>query len=58
MELNAKKCNILEIGKNEMRQTWIYMLRQNITSIKRGERFGSGYTEQLITRETYIQNIC
>ena len=48
-----KKHQVVLMEKIEMRPTWTYELVQNLISIeKRRERFGSGNTGQLITRET------
>ena len=35
MEFNAKKCNVLEMGKSAMRLTWTRKLGQNIISIEK-----------------------
>ena len=56
MQYNAKKCHVLEMEKSALRPSWTYKLGENIISIAK-ERFGSGNTGQLITRETYKCNI-
>ena len=37
MEFNVNKCNVLEMGKNAMRPSWTYKLRENIISIVKEE---------------------
>ena len=43
--------------KSAMRHSWTYKLGKNIISIANEEKNLSGNTGQLITRETYKQNI-
>ena len=53
MELIEKKILALEIGKSGMRPIWTYKLGQNIISVAKEEKYLSGNTGQLVTRETY-----
>ena len=52
IRFNEKTCHILEMGKSEMRPTWIYKLEYHTISIEKKKRFGSSNTGQLITKET------
>ena len=54
--VKKKKCHVLAMGNSAMRSSWTYKLGEN-TFYQRRERFGSGNTGQLITRETYRLNI-
>ena len=57
MEFNAKKCNVLEMGKSAMRPSWTYMLGENVISIVKEEKDLGVVIQDNLSPEKHIDKI-